>query len=62
MIAKAFVCAITSGGSSTISVIFPFASGQNVCEGIGLAPGALGISHNCRTLLPLGIGIFWPVM
>ena len=44
--ARALVCAITSGGLSTIIPIFPWASGANVCEGIGFPPGAFGINHN----------------
>src|ERR1700686_4739912 len=57
VIARAWVSDIVSGGFSTMAENFPVASGQNVVAGMGL-PLFLEISHNCRTRLSPGLGIF----
>ena len=60
VMAKALVPFGESGGFATSRSNVPSASGRSVIEGIGLAPGALGISHNCSVRFPDGIGSFCP--
>src|SRR5260370_33453476 len=58
--ARALVSIIIPGGFETSKTNFPSASGRRVSDRMGFPPGALGISHNCRTRLPQAAGIFWP--
>jgi hypothetical protein len=54
--ARALVSAISFGGVKTGNTNFPSGPGLTVSDGIGLAPGVLGINHNCHTRLPPGTG------
>ena len=61
VMASALVSLLAPGGLETRITKFPLTSGRTVTEGIGLPPGVYGISHNCRTRLPDGMGTFCPV-
>src|ERR1700722_1131068 len=61
VMASALVSLPAAGGLETQTTKFPLASARTIMDGIGLPPGAFGISHNCRTRLPDGMGTFCPV-